>query len=331
MNAQELLTRLQNASPEGPVDRLAALVVEHELSQPLQTLFPPAFLTRAIRGVLEGWLASETADRELADALDGLQQRLTRDSRTVREAMPAELSRGLAELTAHPYTPDRTLVLSILDRPAVRTLVRGLLFNVLVEFGRKVSASVADNRIARGLSGLAKFAADQARGSGGALGGIAGSLSDELERQVEKRARDFADAALSGIFQQVADALCDPARAREQAQMRQELLEGVLGLPLSRLGRELAHLDVPRGTKVVREALSSWLASKQGAAELEAGLTRLLDLHGQRPVSQVLAPLGLLEPVRTLGREALRERLAPLVASAPFARWLEELMGEGPR
>jgi len=326
MTPQDLLARLQDTSPNGPVDRLAALVVEHELSQPLETLLPPALLARALKAGLEGWLASETADRELASAIDHLQGRLTQDPRTLREALPPELSKGLSELAARRFSPDRALVLSVLDRPPVRSLARGLLLNLLIEFSRKVSAPVTENRIAKGFSGLAKLAADQARSAGGTLGGIAGALSDEIERQVEKRARDFVDSALSGVFQQLADALTDPSRSSEQAEMRVALLDGVLGLPLARLGRELSRADVPGGAAVVRKGLSQWLASKDTTAELEGWLTRAMERDGKRPVREVLGALGLLDAFQTLGRESLRARLSPVVASEPFARWLEELM-----
>lgn len=326
MNAQELLARLQDASPEGPLDRLAALVVEHELSQSLETLLPPPLLARALKSALEGWLASSTADRELADALDHLQNQLVQDKRTVREALPPPLTQGLKEMAQRPYSPDRQMVLAVLDRPPVRALARGLLFNVLIEFSRKVSAPVTENRIAKGFSGLAKLAAEQAKNASGAIGGIASALSDEIERQVEKRARDFADSALSGVIQQTADALTDPSRASEQAEMRGAILEGILGLPLSRIGRELTHVDVPGGVAVSRKSLAQWLGSANATAELEGWITRVLERDGKRPVRDLLGAFGLLDAFQSLGRESLRGRLAPVVASEPFARWLEELL-----
>jgi hypothetical protein len=329
MSAQDLLARLQDTSPEGPLDRLAALVVEHELSQPLQTLLPPPLLARALRAALEGWLASDTADRELTSALEHLQRQLTQDPRTLHEALPSELTKGLVELAARRYSPDRALVLAMVDRPPVRALVRGLLLNVLIEFSRKVSAPVTENRLAKGLSGLARLAAEQARSSGalgGLASGMAGALSEEIERQVERRAREFTDSALSGIFQQLADALTDPSRASEQAEMRVALVEGMLNVPLKRLGHELSHVDVPGGAAVVRKRLSQWLASKDGTAELEGWLTRMMERDAKRPVREVLGALGLLEAFQSLGRESLRTRLAPVVTSEPFARWLEELM-----
>jgi hypothetical protein len=328
MNAQQLLTRLQDATPGGPLDRLASLVVEHELSQPLPTLLPPALLARAVTKSIEGWLASPTAEHELASALQHVQQQLAQDKRTVREALPPEFAKAAVELASRRYSPDRALVLSVLDRPPVRTLVGALLLNVLIEFSRKVSAPVTENRLAKGFTGLARFAAEQARSSSGALGGIAGALSEEIERQVEKRARDFVDSALSGIFQQVADALSDPTRFAEHAELRVALLDGVLGLPLARLGRELTQVDVPGGTAVVRKALTQWLASARALPELEAFITRAMARDGQRPVREVLGALGLLDIFQTLGRESVRGRLGPIMGSAPFARWLEELMHE---
>ena len=331
MTPPDLLARLQDASPHGPLDRLAALVVEHELSQPLTTLFPPALLARATRRSLEGWLASPTAEGELAAVLDRLQEELARRPGTVRDVVPREFAQGLAELASHRYSPHRELVLGVIDRPPVRALVRGLMLNVLIEFSRKVSAPVTENRIAKGFTGLARFAAEQARSSGGTLGGIAGALTDEIERQVEKRARDFIDSAMSGIFQQTADALSDPQRASEHAELRVALLDGVLGLPLSRLGRELSQVDVPRGTAVARKALTQWLASPESQPALEEALGRVLTHGGDKPVRELLQALGLLDTFQQVGREALRTRLAPIVGSAPFAQWLSELMHEPAR
>ncbi|MET0406629.1 MAG: hypothetical protein ABW123_29695 [Cystobacter sp.] len=327
MNAQQLLTRLQDSSPDGPLDRLAALVVEHELSQPLHTLLPPALLARAVARSLEGALASPGGEQELASALQYLQQQLGQETRTVREALPSEFSKTAVELASRRYSPDRALVLAVLDRPPVRTLVGALLRDVLIEFSRKVSAPVTDNRLAKGFSGLARFAAEQARNSG-TLGGIAGALSDEIERQVERKARDFVDSALSGIFQQVADALSEPSRHAEHAELRVALLDGVLGLPLARLGHELSQVEVPGGVAVVRRTLSPWLASGRAVPELEALLLRATARDGQRPVREVLGALGLLATFQAVGRESVRGRLGPIVGSEPFARWLEDVMRE---
>jgi hypothetical protein len=318
---------LKDTSPGGSLDRLATLVVEHALEQPLEAHLPPASVARSLHTGLEGWLASDSAEHELATAIERLHQAMAKDPRPLREALPQELVKALTEQAAtRRYSPDRELVLSVLDRPPVRALVRGLLLNVLIDFSRKVSAPVTESRVARGLTGLAKLAAQQARSSSGTLGSVASSISDEIERQVERRARDFADSALSGVMQQIADALSQPGDSAEQSELRVALLDGVMALKVSQLGQELARADVPASAKSLRKSLSRWLASERSQAELEGWLTKAMQAEGKRPLREVLGKVGLLEPARTLGKEALRERLAPVVASEPFARWLEELM-----
>jgi hypothetical protein len=326
MEPQSLQARLKDTSEGGPLDRLAVLGVEHALEQPLEALLPPAFLARSLVAGLEGWLASESAEQELATATARIRQALLKDPRSLREALPLELTQALTELARRRYSPDRRLVMAVLDRPPVRALVRGLLLNVLMDFSRRLSAPVTENKVARGLGGLVRQAAEQARSSAGAFGSLASAFSEELERQVERRARDFVDSALSGVLQQAADAICDPARAPEQAEMRVALVEGALGVQLAQVGQEMGRMDVPATVAAVRQGLSRWLASGGAAAELERGLVRLLEHDGKRPLREVLAPLGLLAPARELGREVLRARLAPLMASEPFARWLAELL-----
>lgn len=326
MELQSLLARLKDTSEGGPLDRLAVLGVEHALEQPLEALLPPAFLARALVAGLEGWLASESAEQELATAAARIRQALLKDERPLREALPGELNQALAELAQRRYSPDRRLVMAVLDRPPMRALVRRLLLDVLMEFSRRVSAPVTENKVARGLGGLMRQAAEQARSSAGAFGSLASALSEELERQVERRAREYVDSALNGVLQQAADAVCDPARAPEQAEMRVALVEGALGVRLSQVGQEMERMDVPATVAAVRRGLSRWLASGGAAPELERALVRLLEHDGKRPLREVLAPLGLLEPARELGREVLRARLAPLMASEPFARWLAELL-----
>src|SRR4051794_25957430 len=107
MNAQELLARLQDASPDGPLDRLAALVVEHELSQPLETLLPPALGARARRAPLGGGPPPAPPAKEPPPPLDPLPRQLSQEKRPVRQALPPELPKPLSELAARRYSPDR--------------------------------------------------------------------------------------------------------------------------------------------------------------------------------------------------------------------------------
>ena len=98
----------------------------------------------------------------------------------------------------------------------------------------------------------------------GSLGSLVGAVSDEVERQLEKRATEFVDSALAGVFGQIADAVSDPKRASEAAELRIAFFDGALELTGPQLARELANLDVAGGTE-----------DPAGGAEAVAGHARL--------------------------------------------------------
>ena len=325
MDATTLRQKLRDDSDGGPLDRLAGLAVEQALDTLLVALVPPARLARGAKLALAGWLRSEDALPALTRAVDEIASRAAGDRRRLGEALPDELRHAARELARRPVVPDRQLVLTVIDRPPVRRLVRGLLLNALLDFGHQMSAPLGG--VAQGLSGLAKYAFDTAKLYSGGIGAAVGAVSDEMERQLQKRATEYADAGLAGVFAQIADAVSSPQRAAEAAELRVAVAEGVLELTLLQLSRELVAADVPGAAAIVRKALSRWLRSSEADSTLARWAEQLLAREGGRTLREVLHELGLVEVVQRLGREALRARMGALVASDPFAAWLAELLG----
>ena len=214
--------------------------------------------------------------------------------------------------------------MKLLDREPLKKLLRAQVIDTLVAFGRRAASPVADNPIARGLGGLGKLAMGQGS-KPSAFGAIASAVSGEVERQVEKRATDFADTAVEGILGGIADQVSDPARAKEQAAMREALLDGFLELT----GAEAAQLvrgPIAERVAVTRKTLAAWAAEATFVADVEALVTGLLAEEAARPLGDVLADLGLRDVAVTRGREAVQARLASLVSGAPFAEWLRALV-----
>jgi hypothetical protein len=215
------------------------------------------------------------------------------------------------------------VVLTVVDREPMRELVRGILLTTVLEFGHRVSAPVAG--VAKGLGSLARFATEQVKSRSGGLGHLVGAVGEEVERQLEKRAAEFVDSALGGVFSQFADALSDPRRAHEAAELRSELFDGAMALTLSQLSRELANADVPGGAQTLRKALGQWLATDAATKTLETTAERVLASDAGRPLSELLSDLGLLDFARTTGKELLRARFADVTAAPEFKAWLDGL------
>ncbi len=323
MDAATLNKRLNNPAEGGPLDQLAELALDALLDASLMSLVPEDFAVRALRVAIEGWLHSPLAVPALNRLVETAVNELQGDGRKLREVMVPQLKATLLEMLERPYSPDKRLVLTIIDRPPMRELIRGLLLQTVTDFGKKVTSPVAG--MAKSLGGIARFAVDTAKARSGAIGSMVGAVSGEVERQLEKRAVDFVDASMSGVFAELADSVSNPQRAHEAAELRVAFFEGVLELTLPQLARELMNLDVPGAAKVLREGLEQWIASPasdQALKDLAAGLTKR---EGGRSLREVLEESGQLQTYRTIGREAMRARMAQVVAAPAFAAWLEAL------
>jgi len=320
MDADTLCRRL--ADPALPhAARLSALAVDEALAQPLSALLPHEKVASLAVEALRGWLSTEGALLWLSRAVESLRQEaLALDS--LGDELPEPLVDGVERLLGRPWSPDRAVVLAVLDRRPVRQLIRQLLVDALVEFGHSVSAPV--HGVARGLTGFAKRATERA----GVLGAVASAVGGEVERQLERRAADFADQALSGVMQKLADALGNPSQAEAQAELRAALFEGLLGIHGGALARELVRADVVGGTRLLRDAISEWLASATGEAQLRRNVQRLLAREAARPAGELLAELGLRDALRAFAVEALSDRVRAVAATEPFRAFAAELLAE---
>lgn len=320
VDPQQLIEALKSDSG---ASSLAALSIDAILEQPVDHLLPADEVVAGTRAVLEAWLASPEALDELSRVVERLATVLKSEHRPLKDVTWPEVRRAVREIIERPFSPDRKLVLTIIDRPPMRALVRQLLLNAVLDFGRKASAPVAG--VARGLGSLAKFAGDTMKSRTGGLGSFVGAVSGEVERQVEKRAVEFVDASLAAVFGQIADAISDPKRADEAAEMRVAIFDGVLDLTGPQLSRELINADVRGGAELLRSGITRWLSTEASTLEMQKLATYLLAEDATRPVKDVLARVGLLDVTKELAVKALTRQLK-LVAEAPaLAAWLAKI------
>jgi hypothetical protein len=321
-SASELLARLRDPSDDGPSARLAALVVDDVLATPLAQLLEPGLVVGALRDSLQACTASDDAAASVVQRLEDARAWLSGHDRPVGELVPPALREGLRSFVQLPMPARREAVLRLLDRQGVKQVIRAQLAQTLADFGRRAASPVSDNALARGLGGLGKLAGQIARPS--PLGAIASAVSGEVERQVEKRASDFADTAVAGVLAGIAEQASDPSRAAQQAALRLELLDGLLALTGNDVG-ELARGSVPAQVATARKALAAWVASADFARDVEQPLAWIVAREGERPVGALLDDLAIRGPVRLHACGVVRAVLARLVGTDAFVAWLDEL------
>jgi hypothetical protein len=320
-----LLERLRDPSPDGASARLAGLLVEDALGRTVRELVDVRVTVAALRDALRAFTSSDAAEVRVIMALSEGEKLLESEKRPLGAVISAALKTGARDLAAVHATPPRDVVAKLLDREPVKKLLRAQVIDTLVAFGRKAASPVSDNAFARGLGGLGKLAMGQT-GKPSAFGALANAVSGEVERQVEKRAADFADTAVAGILAGLAEQISDPARAKEQAAMRQALVDGFLELT----GAEAAQLGRgPLGERVavVRRTLAAWSAEGAFEADVEAVVAAVLAKEGDRKLGDVLAEVGLRDVVSARAKELVQRRMSSFVGSEPFAEWLRALHG----
>lgn len=324
MDSKTLLARLHDTDDNGPLSQLARLTVDAWLAAPVSGWMTEATLGKLLRSGLEGWLETPSALGALTGWVESVVNRLQTDERTLNEAFPPSWTRAAREVVERPISPDRALVLKILQQPALRELIRALLLQVVLDFGRKWSAPVAG--MAKGLGSLAKMALETTKSRAGGLGSLVGAVSGEVERQLEARSIEFVDVALTKVIDQLADVLSNPRRAQEAAELRGALLDGVLQLKGPQLARELMNADVAGGAELLRGGLRDWLKEPRAEDDLLAAARFLLGANGERPVKALFDELGLTETARTHAVPFLVTQMRTVVIHPGFEPWLAALL-----
>ena len=322
----QTLERLRTADA---VASLAQLIVDDLLARPPAEVVDARFSAELIQRTLQGWLGSDIAEQRLLETLESVREGLARDDRPLGDVVPDEVTDAVRALAAKPYSPDRGTLLAIVDRDPVRKLVREILRETLVDFGKKLRAPVAGNSVAKSLGGLGRFARDRAArksGSIGALaGGLVGAVSEEVERQIERRAADFADGAISGVLHRFADELCDPKRVDDQAALRGAVLDGLFSLRGVDAAKELNNADPAELVATLRAALSSWAERDDFAEQVESFVDAALAEVDAPTLGDLLDRADLRETATSLVVDVLQRRLGPLFESDAFGAWFLSL------
>lgn len=329
MEVDELLERLRDRDPEGALSRLADLAVSDWLDQELSQWLEPRATAQRLHVLLSAWLRSEGAEAKFRELVEDVADTLEESNVRLGAWLGSDACLLLEALARRPHTPSRGLVLGILDRPPIRQLLRKLLIDALVGFGNKLRAPVVENRLTRGLGDLGRFARTQAMNRSGAfsaVAGVVGAVSEEVERQVERRAAESADSILSDTLQKLAGLLCDPDLGDEQAELRLALLEGILELSTGDVARELRRMDVEGASDIVRERILGWLEREESLEALASSIEWFLGRDAEKTVGSVLEELDLAEPVIAMVKESTLARMRSLVEGEGFGRWLGELL-----
>ncbi len=324
-SSDTLLGKLREEGEASATRALARLIVDEHLHKPLSDLVQADRSSEVLHELLCSWQQSDLAHESIRRGWDGLILWLEEQHEPIGSVLPAEVLEGATQLAAQPFGLNRELLLAMLDRPAFRKLIRELLVDTLVSFGKKLRNPVAESRLGKGLSGIGRMARGRGSGVRSLAGDLVGAVGEEVERQLEGRAADFADGALSQILHKLADYLCEPARAADQAALRAALLDGLWELSGSQLATEMSRGDIDASTDVIRRSLGAWLERPEAGRDLESLMDGFLSGSEFDSLAELLSTLGLLESIREHAIDETERNLRSLIGSEAFSLWMSEV------
>jgi hypothetical protein len=315
--AASALARLQSPEASTLLAPLVTLAIDQIFETPLSSVTTSDALAHKLHQLLNAWVDSPSAQTTLERWTERVYHQLSSRNETVETVLPVELRRAIDALLSRPFSPDKRVVLQVIDQEPMRELVKQLLVD------KRASAPVAG--VAKSLGGLARMAQETLKSSSGSLGSIVGAVSGEVERQLERRAVEFVDGSLAQFFDRLANVVSSPARAHEAAELRRALFDGVLHLNFEQLGREWLNADVAGGARLLREALNRWLMGSGSERELRTLVSLFFEPSQHQTLRAFLSELGLLEPLRDWSLELLLPEATKLTQTPAFEAWFLSL------
>lgn len=316
------------AGPAAVTRAIAEALVDALLTRPPQELLPPERLAPLLRELalqaLRSPRAEEATTRLLETAVEALRGR-----GKLRQSLRPQAATLLRELIALPYVPDRTLLVGVLSQRPFQRIARELMVGTLLDYSRRLRSTVGEGAPPKGMGMLGRLATEAVRKSTSALGtiapGVTSAVSDEFERQLQRRAAEFADGAVEEMMQRTAGILTDPARAAEHVEIKLALLDFLLDRPGPVLARELERMQLNTIFTPLRAAIATWLEREQATADITTALI-FLQQHAPAPTLHALLDgLGALPAARAILGTILASGLQPLLESGELRR----LMGAG--
>jgi hypothetical protein len=240
------------------------------------------------------------------------------------------------ELLRLPYVPDRALLVALLSRPPFRRLNRELMTGTLIDYSRRIRSTLSDPNAGRSLGMLGRLATQAVqRGSaavGAVAGGVASVVTDELERQMQRRAGEFAEGAVDELVGRLATTLTDPVRTAEHLEIKLSLLDFVLDLSGETVAVELSRVQPLTVITPLRAALLRWLDRPQATDELaaalawlyaqDAGLSGAPRSVGECSLAELVGSPELLSAVRSALRTLVAHAIRPSVESGALRQAL---------
>jgi hypothetical protein len=288
-------------------------------------LIDPEQLLPALDAALAPARVERWQTRLLGPMRDRIIARARASALTLSVWLPDDVTATLADLLATPVYLPRKAVEEAVASEQVRESVRNMLQEALSSF---ITKSTAPGDANAGAGGAIKGALGWgARVAGGAARGLLGSLSTEVQKQLQERVRDFVDGQVATLQQRLVERLTSKDMAKALGLQRKRGFLSALKKKESEAAEGAAKLPHDKLDPLVPRVVAHNLARAELREAVVAEVRAALEEASKQTVGELLEEAGLREIARAaLHRHALPVARA-LVRSEAFGQWWERAQG----
>lgn len=316
MDAQTLLTKLQDQSENNALSQLCALGVDHILSQPLETFLEVERLAQRITETLQGPGVEPSVIQHLKPAVDRFLARAEAADERLGAAVPEKVAAEVEAYLSKPVKLKRELV----QRVVSANEMRGALSTVIQEaLGRFLKSDTKEQ--GKGGSSLFSLAARGAGALRDAGKGLLGGLGDEIERQIQKRTKDAMDSSMSFVQEKLVDYIMSEDNAKTMGKARAQAFRRSLKQKVA----DAKHLPIEMMLSHIPALLRHNIARPEIQATIRQELLELLKLEGKKSLKQLLEEAGLLAQTRDDLLHQASTQARSFVQTEAFQGWVKQL------
>jgi hypothetical protein len=328
----EALSRDQ--SPER--DEVVTAIVDHVFSQKLRDLVD----FEEVRSIATRSLTKANLDRIFErHVIPGYSRYIgavSVSTETVGAFVPESARDDIISAIQKSKLPRGKWTNGAVDKVLVTKLFAPVWTNLLLSFAKRLpipgisgsgGSSNAGASVGRGVSGIAgritRTATKQAERLVDAGKSVMGGLGTEVERRLQGAAKEFSDSAEEVFREALQDRLKSKEGREIVGQISRQVTDHVLVTKVAEIHADASRIpmdDILRiAPSVVAHSAPRAFVEKIVRAEIDA----FLALEGDRPVSELLTELGVLDEVRAAVVRRASDIARGFFASPVFGDWLK--------
>lgn len=307
-------------------ERLLALIdaaFEYVCAQPFESAIDPA----KVLPVLDDALAAErTADfhRWIGVPLrERLIDRAKKSAVLLSAWLPKDVTDALDEQLGRPVKLPRKAIDDAVASEQVREGVRQMVTETLDGFVNKALAGGEQQGSGSGGSGLRGVLSFGARAAAGVGKGLLGGIGEELQKQLQEKAKGFVDSSMAAAQKRLADRIASEDTAKTLGKRRQKFFQKLLTRSEAEAG---TWVEKSVRWKDVDDNLPKIVAHNLARAELreaiEGEVRAVFDQVAKESIGSLLERAGVKEHARTWARTHALSLAKGFVATDEFKTWL---------